>query len=192
MLSGSSLISQILWFFLTPYDWWNDFLLMVASHKLSWCRFLFLYPEAEKDSLLSSGCQCNHSTSDPLHITDTRRDNFPFSLGVSKRGLWEQNGGVLAGGGGDMSWQYWVMCGQGGRGGVGGSGRGVGEGRQQAAWLTSTPAAIDSPGAHLDTTEQYSSSRKTHEARTAWLYWPTRFLANFKRISRASVFQFSL
>lgn len=75
---------------------------------------------------------------------------------------------------------------------MGDSGRGVGECTQQAARLTSTPAAIVSPEAHLDITEQYTSNRKTHEAKTAWLYWPTTFLANFKRISRASVFQFSL
>lgn len=79
------------------------------------------------------------------------------------------------------------MCGQGGEGGVGGSGRGVGKCWKRAAWLTSTPAAIVSPEARLDTTEQYTSNRKTHEAETTWLYWPTSLLTNFKRISRFSV-----
>lgn len=78
------------------------------------------------------------------------------------------------------------MCGQGGGGGVGGSARGVGKCRQWAAWLTSTPAVIVSPEAH--TTEQDTSNRKTHEAETTCLYWPTSLLNNFKRISRASVF----
>lgn len=80
------------------------------------------------------------------------------------------------------------MCGQGGGGGVGGSGRGVGKCRQRTAWLTSTPAVIVLPEAHLDTTEQYTSNRKTHEAETTCLYWPTSLLNNFKRISTASVF----
>lgn len=84
------------------------------------------------------------------------------------------------------------MGGQGWGGVVGGSGRGVGECRQQSALLTSIPAAIVSSEAHLDTTEQNTSNRKTHEARTTWLYWPTTFLTNLKRISRASILQFSL